>query len=224
MKKAVCLVSGGMDSFVAAAIAQKQGYKIFCLSFDYGQRNNREILSARKIARFLKAEKHFLIPLDLSWSKSALVDRKRNLPQKINPGIPVTYVPARNTIFLSVALGLAESIRAQSIFIGVNAIDYSGYPDCRPEYIRRFQKLMNVATKTAIQGRKIILKAPLLFLSKAQIVKKGISLGLDFSLTWSCYRGGKKPCGKCASCLLRARGFQEVGICDPIIINNKSEK
>lgn len=217
MKKAVCLVSGGMDSFVAAALARSQGYRIFCLSFDYGQKNRKELLAAKKVAVFLKAEKHFILPVDLSWAKSALTDKKIGIPGRVKAGIPATYVPARNTIFISLALAFAENIKAEAIFIGVNSIDYSGYPDCRPEYIRRFQKLIDVATRSTAEGRRLLLKTPLLFLSKAEIVRKGISLGLDFSLTWSCYRGKKKPCGKCPSCILRKRGFRKAGVPDPLI-------
>jgi len=217
MRKAVCLISGGIDSFVASAIAKQKGYKIHCLTIDYSQKNKKEILSAKKVADYLKPEQHLILKIDLSWAKSALTDKKIKIPQSSVSGIPSTYVPARNTIFISLALSYAESVDADAIFTGVNAVDFSGYPDCRPEYIKRFQKLIDIATKKTVEGRKIKLQTPLLYLSKAQIIKKGISLGLDFSLTWSCYKNGKNPCGKCPSCRLRKKGFEEAGIPDPLL-------
>ncbi|MBN1445767.1 MAG: 7-cyano-7-deazaguanine synthase QueC [Candidatus Omnitrophica bacterium] len=208
VKKAVCLISGGMDSFVSAAIAKHKGYKIYALTVNYGQKNKKEISSAVKIAEFLKVERHLITKAALSWTKSALTDAKIKIPREIRKGeIPLTYVPARNTIFISIALALAETVDAGAIFIGVNAVDFSGYPDCRPEYIRRFQRLINSATKKTCGGGSIRLQAPLLRMSKEEIVKKGLSLGLDFSITWSCYKSGKKPCGQCPSCIIRAKGF-----------------
>ncbi len=216
MKKAVCLISGGMDSFVSAAIAGKKGYRICALTIDYGQRNRREISSAKRIAEFLKVESHTILDIDLSWAKSALTDTRIGIPRKTRAGeIPATYVPARNTIFISLALALAETSDAGAIFTGVNSVDFSGYPDCRPEYINRFRKLINVATKKTSGGQLIKLETPLLRMSKEQIIRKGLSLGVDFSLTWSCYRSGKKPCGRCPSCILRAKGFSSARIKDP---------
>ena len=216
-KRAVCLISGGMDSFVSAAIAKKEGYKIFCLTVNYNQKARKEIEASKKIAKFLKCEKHLILNFDFSWVKSALTKRKIKIPEKTKNKIPPTYVPARNTILLSIALAYAETIDAEVIFIGVNSVDYSGYPDCRPIFIKNFQKLVDVATKKTVEGGKIKIEAPLLYLSKSEIVKKGIELGLDFSITWSCYRNTKKPCGKCDSCRLREIGFREAGIPDPLL-------
>jgi len=211
MKKAVCLISGGMDSFVSAAIAKKQGYKIYALTIDYGQKNKKEITSAKKVCRFLNVERHTITRIDLSCVRSALIDRRIKIPEEVKEGeIPSTYVPARNTIFISLALALAETIDADAIYIGVNSIDFSGYPDCRPVYVKRFQNLIDVATKKTAEGRKIVLKTPLLYMSKVDIVKKGLSLGLDLSITWSCYKSGKKPCGKCPSCIIRKEAFSKV--------------
>ncbi|MCM8777611.1 MAG: 7-cyano-7-deazaguanine synthase QueC [Candidatus Omnitrophica bacterium] len=208
MKRAICLISGGIDSFVAASIAKKDGYEIYALTVDYGQRNRKEILSAKKICKFLKVKRHIITKIDLSWVNSALTDKRVRIPEKVKKGdIPVTYVPARNTIFISLALALAETLNADAIFIGVNSIDFSGYPDCRPLYIKKYQKLIDIATKKTIKGRKIVLKTPLLYMSKAAIIRKGLSLGLDLSITWSCYKSGKKPCGRCPSCIIRKRAF-----------------
>ncbi|MCX8082959.1 MAG: 7-cyano-7-deazaguanine synthase QueC [bacterium] len=208
MKRAVCLISGGMDSFVSAAIAKKDDYEIYALTMDYGQKSKKEIISAKKICRFLKVKKHIITKIDLSWVRSALTDKTIKIPEKIRKGeIPSTYVPARNTIFIALALALAESVDAEAIFIGVNAVDFSGYPDCRPVYVKRYQKLIDVATKKTTEGRKIVLKTPLLYMSKVDIIKKGISLGLDLSITWSCYRGDSKPCGRCPSCIIRKKAF-----------------
>ncbi|MCM8820943.1 MAG: 7-cyano-7-deazaguanine synthase QueC [Candidatus Omnitrophica bacterium] len=208
MKRAVCLISGGIDSFVAASIAKKDGYEIYGLTVDYGQRNRKEIISAKKICKFLKVKRHIITKIDLSWVNSALTDKRVRIPEKVKKDeIPSTYVPARNTIFLSLALALAETLNAEAIFIGVNSIDFSGYPDCRPVYVKKYQKLIDVATKKTVEGRKIVLKAPLLYFSKVDIIRKGISLGLDLSITWSCYRSGKKPCGRCPSCIIRKKAF-----------------
>jgi 7-cyano-7-deazaguanine synthase len=217
MKKAVCLISGGMDSYVSAAVAKKKNYKIYALTVNYGQKNKKELRYAKKIAGLLPAEKHFITNLDLSWAKSALTDEKIKIPSTPQKNIPDTYVPARNTIFLSISLALAESIDAEAVFIGINSVDFSGYPDCRPVYIKRFQKLVEVATKKTSQGEKIKIIAPLLHFSKAEIIKKGMDLKLDFSHTWSCYKSGKYPCGKCPSCRLRKEGFKKAGIKDPSI-------
>lgn len=222
MKKAVCLISGGIDSFVAAAAAKKNGSKIFALTADYRQKNSREIAFARKIADFLNAAKHVIVDIDLSWAASSLTDKNMPIPEgKTKTGIPSTYVPARNTIFIGLALALAETVKAESIYIGVNAVDFSGYPDCRPEYIKRFQSLIDVAVKQTATGGKIKLEAPLINKSKAEIIKEGLKLGVDFSLSWSCYRGGKKPCGKCPSCIIRQKGFREAGVKDPFLRSTK---
>ena len=213
---AVCLVSGGMDSFVAAAVAREEGWQPFCLTVSYGQRHRREIACARRIAAFLGAG-HRVVSLDLSWTRSALTDRSVPVPDGETAGIPPTYVPARNTIFISLALACAEVLDAGAIFTGMTAVDFSGYPDCRPDYLAAFQALVDRATKKTAEGGTIVLRAPLLELSKAEIVRLGIRLGLDFSITWSCYRGGRKPCGRCPSCLLRARGFSEAGVPDPLL-------
>lgn len=203
-KRAVCLISGGIDSFVAACIAKKEGYQIYALTVDYGQKNKKEILYARKICKFLNVKKHIITKIDLSYVRSALTDRRIKIPEKVKDGeIPPTYVPARNTIFISLALALAETVDAEAIYTGINAVDFSGYPDCRPVYIKRYQKLIDVATKKTTEGRRILLKAPLLHTSKKDIIRKAISSGLDISMTWSCYKSGKRPCGKCPSCLIR---------------------
>ncbi len=215
MKRAVCLISGGMDSFVSAAIAKKQGYEIYGLTVRYGQRNKKEIASAIKVAKFLDVKRHIITDVDLSWTRSALTDRSLKIPKRVRRGeIPATYVPARNTVLVSIALSLAETVDADAIFIGVNAVDFSNYPDCKPEYIKRFQKLIDIATKKTSGGGKIKIHTPLLLMSKTRIVKKGLSLGLNFSITWSCYRNGKKPCGRCPSCILRAKAFALAGLKD----------
>ena len=222
--KAVILLSGGIDSATTLAIAKKQGYQIYVITFDYGQRHSTEVEKAGKIAELFKAEKHIVMEIDLRrFGGSALTtnipvpkDRKE---QEISQGIPPTYVPARNTIFLSFALGWAEIIGAEDIFIGVNAIDYSGYPDCRPEYIEAFQKMASLATKAGVDGKsKITIHTPLINMSKAEIIKKGTEVGVDFSLTHSCYDPlpSGNPCGRCDSCLLRLNGFQDAGLKDPL--------
>jgi len=215
-KKAVVLLSGGLDSTVTLYFARKKGYKCFCLIFDYGQRHKKEIKSALKISKKLKCP-YQIIKIKLPWSKSALTDRKILLPidrniKEMKKEIPPTYVPARNTIFLSFAVSYAESINADVIFIGANAIDYSGYPDCRPNFYKAFQKVVKLGTKKGVEGKKIKIIAPLIKKSKADIVKLGKKLKVPFNLTWSCYKGGKKPCGKCDSCLLRTKGFLEANI------------
>ncbi|MDD3726129.1 MAG: 7-cyano-7-deazaguanine synthase QueC [Candidatus Ratteibacteria bacterium] len=211
MERAVCLISGGIDSFVTASLAKRENYEIYALTVDYGQRNKKEILSARKICRFLKVKKHIITKIDLSYVRSALTNRRVKIPEKVKKGeIPSTYVSARNTIFISLALALAETVDADAIYTGVNAIDFSGYPDCRPVYVKRYQKLIDVATKKTAEGKKIVLKAPLLHLSKADIIRKGMSLGLDLSLTWSCYKSGKRPCGKCPSCIIKKNALSSI--------------
>jgi len=206
-KKAVVLLSGGMDSAVTLFIAKKYGYRTSCLTFDYGQRHKKEILFAKVLAKAAKSQ-HIVLKISLPWKKSALLDRNIEIPENRNISgegkIPATYVPARNTIFLSFALSYAEAIGANAVFIGANAVDFSGYPDCRPEYYKVFNELFKKATK--LKGIKIV--APLLYKTKEEVVKLGRQLGVDFNLTWSCYKGGRKPCGVCDACRLRKKGFQ----------------
>ena len=213
-KIAVCLLSGGMDSAVASAIAKNERYILHAITFDYGQRNKKEMEAACKIAEWLGAE-HKILKADLRQIGGSALTDEIEVPEK-GEGIPVTYVPARNTIFLSYALAYAEVMDAEAIFIGVNSVDYSGYPDCRPEYIEAFQKLANLATKRGVEGNPVKIKAPLLYLSKVEIVKKGAELGVPFEKTWSCYRESKLACGRCDSCRLRMKAFKEAGIEDPI--------
>lgn len=211
-KSAVVLLSGGIDSATSLYIAKKQGYKCFALIFDYGQRNRREIDSAKKIAR--KAKNPFaLLEIRFPWKGSALLDKKIRIPHKRLKSIPSTYVPARNTIFLSYALSFAESIGASRIFIGAHTEDYSGYPDCRPGFFEAFNKVKNLGTKI---GKEIKIATPLIYKTKAQIISLGIKLGIPYYLTWSCYEGGKRPCGKCDSCYYRLKGFREAGAEDPL--------
>jgi 7-cyano-7-deazaguanine synthase len=224
-KNAVVLTSGGLDSTTAMAIARSRGYAIHGLSFDYGQRHRFELEAARKVSDHLGAVQHLVIPLDLTiFGGSALTADipvpKRRDSGTMSRGIPVTYVPARNTIFLSIALAWAEVIEAGHIFIGVNAVDYSGYPDCRPEYISAFESMANLATKAAVEGSTPLhLHAPLIHMTKAQIIRTGIGLGVDYSLTHSCYDpspdGG--ACGQCDSCVLRRKGFLDAGVADPTV-------
>ncbi|MCG6970576.1 MAG: 7-cyano-7-deazaguanine synthase QueC [Gammaproteobacteria bacterium] len=216
--KAVVLISGGLDSATALAIANQQGFECYGLSFDYGQRHACELASARNVAMHAGVTEHKIIHLDLTQiGGSALTDKSIAVPDKPSDGIPVTYVPARNTIFLSIALGWAEVLSAQDLFIGVNAVDYSGYPDCRPEFIQAFEKLANLATKKGVQGERFTVHTPLIQLSKADIIKKGSDLGVDYALTVSCYDPDEKghACGRCDSCRIRAQGFKEAGIADP---------
>ena len=223
-KKAVVLLSGGIDSATAAAMANQQGFELHALSFLYGQRHEKELESARKIAAFLELASHRVIAFDLrSIGGSALTDGlevpKRRTEAEISHGIPITYVPARNTIFLAFALALAERIEAQDIFFGANQLDYSGYPDCREEYIQAFEQLANLATKAGVEGKsRLKIHAPLLKMSKAEIIKAGLKLGLDYGLTWSCYDPSPQghACRHCDSCQIRLKGFQEAGGKDPI--------
>ena len=216
--KAVCLVSGGMDSCVTAAIAKNQGYDIYAITFDYGQRNRKEIESAIKVASSLNATEHRIIKADLRiFGKSALTD-DIDVPEfeEERNEIPLTYVPARNTIFLSYGLAYAEAMDADAVFIGANAIDYSGYPDCRKEYIEAYQRVADLGTKRGVEGNPIKIVAPVIGMSKGEIVKKGVELNAPFEHTWSCYKSGDKACGKCDSCILRLKGFEEAGVDDPI--------
>jgi 7-cyano-7-deazaguanine synthase len=222
-KKAIVLTSGGLDSTTVLAMVRDAGYSLHCLSFDYGQRHRFELEAARRVALAFNAVQHLIVPLDLtSIGGSALtadiaVPKERS-PEQMSRAIPVTYVPARNTIFLSIALAWAETLPAEHIFIGVNALDYSGYPDCRPEYIEAFQAMANLATKAAVEGRlKIRIETPLIGMSKAQIIRTGSALGVDFSMTHSCYDPSPRgiSCGQCDSCMLRRKGFEEAGVKDP---------
>ncbi len=219
-KRAVVLVSGGLDSAVALYKARHDGYDCVCLLFDYGQRHKKELRMAARIARKAGCAYHVLA-IDLPWKGSSLLDKKSAVPDSsrraLTGHIPNTYVPARNTIFLSFALSCAEATRASAIYIGAHAQDYSGYPDCRPAYYRAFNRVMRAGTKAGVEGRSIRLKTPLIDLDKAGIIRLGVQLGVPFDLTWSCYRGGAKPCGTCDSCYYRARGFRSVGLKDPIL-------
>lgn len=216
---AVALVSGGLDSFVSAASARADGYRLLALSVDYNQRHHVELAAARRIAAALGAERHVVLPLDLSQFGGSALTADIDVPKTgVDEGaIPVTYVPARNTIFLSLALGWAEAAGARDLYIGVNALDYSGYPDCRPEFIEGFEKLAELATKAGVEGTPFRIRAPLQHMSKADIVREGMRLGLDLGLSWSCYdpAPGGLHCGLCDSCRLRARGFEEAGLPDP---------
>jgi 7-cyano-7-deazaguanine synthase len=223
-KGAVILASGGLDSTTIIAIAKHQGFDLYALSFDYGQRHRFELESAKKVAEFFGAREHRIIRIDLRiFGGSALTDNidipLHRIPEEIGHDIPVTYVPARNTIFLSYALAWAEILKVHDIFIGVNALDYSGYPDCRPEYIEAFQKMANLATKEAVEGKPVIIHMPLIHMKKTDIIKKGIELGVDYSITHSCYNPSSdgRACGECDSCFLRKKGFNESGVPDPTI-------
>lgn len=222
-KKAVVLLSGGLDSATALAIARREQYEAHALSFSYGQRHKWELEAARKVAAAIGATEHRIAEIDLrAFGGSALTDAidvpKSRATDEMAHGIPITYVPARNTIFLSFALAWAEVLGANDIFIGVNALDYSGYPDCRPEFIAAFERMANLATKAGVEGRlKLKIHTPLIAMTKAQIIRRGMELGVDYGLTSSCYYPSPsgEPCGECDSCLLRAKGFRECGIGDP---------
>ena len=217
MKKAVVLLSGGLDSATTAAIAIKKGYEVIALSFRYGQRHEKELQAAATIAEALQIQQHHIIDVNLSqWGGSSLTDPKIAIPQSgiQSDVIPSTYVPGRNTVFIAIALSLAEATDATAIYLGINAVDYSGYPDCRPEYLDAFQKLANLASKTAIEGNKIELVAPLVEDSKVDIVGRALSLGVPIDKTWSCYQGGENPCGVCDSCRIRDRALIAAGRSD----------
>lgn len=224
MKKAVILLSGGLDSTTCLAIAKKSGFACYALSFDYGQRHSAELIAAKQIARQFAVVEHKIIALNFNeLGGSALTDSSLAIPNhQTTESIPNTYVPARNSIFLAIALGFAEVIQSRDIFIGVSAIDYSHYPDCRPEFITAFQKMANLATKAGIEGETFTIHAPLQFLSKAETIRKGMSLGVDYGLTVSCYQLKKdgKICGSCDSCCFRQKGFFEAGIADPALLTN----
>jgi 7-cyano-7-deazaguanine synthase len=217
-KRAVILVSGGLDSTTVLAMAISQGYDCYTLSFDYGQCHRAELFAAEKVSRVLGDIEHKVVHLNLdSIGGSALTDESIEVPEKETEGIPVTYVPARNTVFLSIALGWAEVLGAHDIFIGVNAVDYSGYPDCRPEYIAAFEAMANLATRAGVEGQSISIKTPLMDLGKGEIITAGLALGLDYSLTVSCYQATDEglACGRCDSCRLRSEGFDQAGVADP---------
>ncbi len=222
--KAVILLSGGLDSTTTMAIARSEGYDLYALSINYGQRHRLELDKALKIASFFSAKEHKIIDVDLRGIGGSALTSDIEVPKdrgvdEMSHGIPVTYVPARNTIFLSIALSWAEVIEADSIYLGVNILDYSGYPDCRPEYIKAFENMANLATRAGVEGKnRIKIKTPLINMTKAEIIKKGIELGVDFSITHSCYDPPEEgiACGSCDSCLLRKKGFIEAGITDPI--------
>ena len=216
--KAVILLSGGLDSITALALARKQGFECYALSFDYGQRHNAELVAARRIVLHYDLIEHRIMQIGLgSIGGSALTDKSIDVPEEVADGIPVTYVPARNTVFLALALGWAEVLEAHDIFVGVNAVDYSGYPDCRPEYIEAFQAMANLATKAGVEGGAIRINTPLIQMSKADIVRMGTELAVDYSMTVSCYAADSegRGCRSCDACRLRSEGFQGAGIDDP---------
>jgi 7-cyano-7-deazaguanine synthase len=217
-KGAIILVSGGLDSTTVLAMAQAQGYACYTLSFDYGQRHRAELLAAERVSEALGDVEHKVVTLNLdSIGGSALTDTSIAVPEEATEGIPITYVPARNTVFLSIALGWAEVLGAYDIFIGVNAVDYSGYPDCRPDYIAAFEAMANLATKAGVEGHQLTIHTPLMDMGKGDIIRAGIELGVDYALTVSCYQATETglACGVCDSCRLRAQGFTDAGIADP---------
>lgn len=214
MKKAVVLLSGGLDSATTAAIAIADGYEVVALSFRYGQRHEKELEAATKIAKALRIKEHFTVDVNLSqWGGSSLTDRSMNIPQGgVQPNlIPSTYVPGRNTVFIAIALSLAEAKNARAIYLGINAVDYSGYPDCRPEYIAAYQQLANISSKAGVEGKAPQLIAPLVEDSKVDIVRRALKLNVPIADTWSCYQGGETPCGVCDSCRIRDRALSEAG-------------
>lgn len=218
MKRAVVLLSGGLDSVTALAMAREQGFECYTLSFNYGQRHHAELNAAKTLSSQNGAVAHKIIDIDLSAiGGSALTDQTIDVPEHYEEGIPVTYVPARNTVFLSIALGWAEVLSAQAIFVGVNAVDYSGYPDCRPEFVAAFEQLANVATKAGVEGQKLTVHAPLMTMTKADIIQQGTRLGIDYGQTISCYQADAdgRACGKCDSCRFRQQGFEQAGLDDP---------
>ena len=224
-KKAVILVSGGLDSTTVVAMAMSQGYDCYTLSFDYGQRHRSELVAAQQVSDLMTVHIHKVVKLDLGTiGGSALTDSSIDVPEYETAGIPVTYVPARNTVFLSIALGWADVLQADDIFIGVNAVDYSGYPDCRPDYISAFEAMANLATKAGVEGNKLSIHAPLIDMTKGEIIQAGLSLGVDYSHTVSCYQASEEglACGRCDSCRLRARGFDEAGVKDPTRYQNNA--
>ena len=214
--KAVVLLSGGMDSAATLYYVKSKGYKIHALSFDYGQRHKKEIALARKLAKNVKADWN-LLKISLPWRGSSLLDKNIRLPEKRKKGIPNTYVPSRNIIFLSYAVSYAEAIGADKVFIGANQIDYSGYPDCRASFLKSFATTVKKGTKRGVEGRPVKIEAPFIRKSKQEIIKTAMDLGVPLEYTWSCYKGAQVPCGECDSCLIRRKGFKKAGIKDPII-------
>lgn len=217
-KKAVVLVSGGLDSTTTLAIANSEGFDCYSISFDYGQRMRAELVAAERASRAHGSLEHKVIELDLgAIGGSALTDMRIDVPEQESAGVPVTYVPARNTIFLSIALGWAEVLGANDIFIGVNAVDYSGYPDCRPDYIHAYEQMANLATRAGTEGQRLSIRTPLIDLTKAEIIRRGLALGVDYSLSVSCYQADEegRACGRCDSCRLRRQGFAALGVSDP---------
>ena len=224
-KKAVILVSGGLDSSTVLAMAKQQGFDCYTLSFDYGQRHRSELSAAAKVSEAMQVEAHKVVSLDLGTiGGSALTDTNIDVPEYETTGIPVTYVPARNTVFLSIALGWAEVLGANDIFVGVNAVDYSGYPDCRPDYINAFEQMANLATKAGVEGNKLTVHAPLIDMTKGQIIQAGLKIGVDYSVTVSCYQADEQgaACGVCDSCRLRKQGFIDAGLKDPTRYKNSA--
>ena len=224
-KKAVILVSGGLDSTTVMAMAMNQGYDCYTLSFDYGQRHRSELVAAQQVSELMTVHTHKVVKLDLGTiGGSALTDSSIDVPEYETAGIPVTYVPARNTVFLSIALGWAEVLGANDVFLGINAVDYSGYPDCRPDYISAFEAMANLATKAGVEGNKLSIHAPLINMTKGEIVRTGLSLGVEYSHTVSCYQASLEglACGRCDSCRLRSRGFDEAGVKDPTRYQNNA--
>jgi 7-cyano-7-deazaguanine synthase len=223
MRRAVCLLSGGLDSATTLAIAKSDRFDCYALSFLYGQRHHREVESAKKVADSIGVASHLIMEIDFSSIGGSALTAEIPVPKgrtesMMKQSIPVTYVPARNTVFLSFALAWAETLDASDIFIGVNALDFSGYPDCRPEYIEAFEKMANLATKKGVEGNGFMIRTPLIRMTKAQIIRKGMDLGVDFGLTHSCYDPSPEglACGMCDSCLIRKRGFEEAGVSDPV--------
>jgi len=228
MSRAVILLSGGLDSYTAAAIVQAEGFELYALTIRYGQRHLSEIESARAVAKALRVARHLELPIDLRAIGGSSLTSDNDVPRDRDlgaAGIPSTYVPARNTIFLSLALGWAEVLDVHEIVMGVNALDYSGYPDCRPEFVRAFEALASLATRAGVEGARFRVRTPLISMSKADIIRRGLELGLDYGLTSSCYdpRAEGRPCGHCDSCLLRAKGFQEAGARDPLTVRLKPD-
>ena len=224
-KRAIVLLSGGLDSATTLFLARDLGFQCSCLIIDYGQRHKREIESAKRIARIAHSP-YKIVKLDFPWKGSALLDKKIKIPrytkiQGRKNTIPSTYVPARNIIFLSLALSFAEVVKAEAIFIGVNAVDFSGYPDCRPLFLKAFKKAADSGTRAGIEDKKIRITTPLIKKTKAEIIKIGKRLGVPFGLTWSCYAGGNKPCGRCDSCYFRAMGFKQAKITDPLSVGSE---